>query len=336
MTRHILSCGLFLAVCIGIRAQDPVFSQFYAAPLHINPAFAGITYAPRITLNYRNQWPSWPNAFVTYAATYEQSLEDFNSGIGLVLLTDNAGDGRYKTNLFSLVYSYQVRLQDEFAIKFGVEAGFIQSTVDWDKLVFEDQIDPINGPTGNGSEELRPANLSKTIFDVSAGLLIYGGNYYGGVSIKHLNSPDESLLNINENLSVGMPLRLTLHGGAEFTLQRGNNRRAPTFISPNVLIIKQAEFGQINLGAYAGMGKVFGGLWYRHGFANPDAAIALIGFRYEALRIGYSFDLTISELSLQRSGGTHEISLSINFDDTREAKRKRKASRHNNCFKMFN
>ncbi|RME01149.1 MAG: type IX secretion system membrane protein PorP/SprF, partial [Bacteroidetes bacterium] len=45
-----------LGVCL--RAQDPVFTQFNATPLAINPAFAGTTHAPRFAASYRNEWPS--------------------------------------------------------------------------------------------------------------------------------------------------------------------------------------------------------------------------------------------------------------------------------------
>ena len=39
-------------------AQDPEFTQFYANPLYLNPAFAGSSHCPRMNLNYRNQWPA--------------------------------------------------------------------------------------------------------------------------------------------------------------------------------------------------------------------------------------------------------------------------------------
>lgn len=337
--------ALLLVLTIGATtpalAQDPVFSQFFAAPLQINPAFAGATYAPRITMNYRNQWPSWPNAYVTYAAAYEQPLEMVNSGLGLIAMADVAGDGIYQTNRFGAVYSYQVRISDAWALKFGVEAGMIQTRVDWDQLVFLDQLNPLTGATdGEGNfnitEELRPGDLSKTTFDVSAGFLAYGRNFYGGLSVKHLNRPDDRLFEVNDNLSVGMPLRFTVHGGVEIALERSNNRNAPTFISPNVLYVQQGDFGQINAGAYMGLGQIFGGLWYRHSFGNPDAAIALIGYRYGVLRIGYSYDVTISGLSNALTGGSHEISVTFSFEDSNRLQARRQRSRYSDCFKMFN
>jgi len=211
----------------------------------------------------------------------------------------------------------------------------LQTTLDWDKLVFLDEIDPIQGPS-QPSQEQRPANLNNTVLDISAGLLAYGERAYGGLSVKHLNSPDRSLLDINENLGVGLPLRLTLHGGWEIPLERGNNRRGGAFVSPNLLLIKQGEFAQVNGGAYFGFGNFFSGVWYRHTISNADAAIALVGVKYGVFRMGYSFDFTLNGLGLERTGGTHELSLTINFDDSKEAARKRKRARYNDCFKMFN
>ena len=343
--RRQISLLFFISLFIQIaQAQDPVFSQFYAAPLQLNPAFAGTTLAPRITANYRSQWLHWAGgaAYSTYGVSYEQSVEGLNSGFGITLMGDDAGQGIYQTTRASAIYGYQVKMQDRFAVKFGLEVGMIQSTLDWDRLIFVDQLDPINGsrdPSGAPYEtqEQRPENLNKVVFDVAAGALIYGGPAYFGISAKHLNSPDQSLLEINQNLSAGLPIRLTIQGGAEFPLRGGNKRWSPTFISPNLLFIKQGDFGQMTGGAYVGLGYLFTGLWYRHGFSNGDAAIALIGLKQGVFRFGYSYDMTISGLSNARggTGGSHEISVTINFDDSKVLQRKRRRSRYNDCFKMF-
>ena len=46
---------LFIALFQFAIAQQVEFSQFYAAPLHLNNALAGISYGPRVAINYRNQ-----------------------------------------------------------------------------------------------------------------------------------------------------------------------------------------------------------------------------------------------------------------------------------------
>jgi len=344
MRRQISLFILTLFWAQSLVAQDPVFSQFYAAPLQLNPAFAGTTLAPRVTANYRSQWLNWAGgaAYSTYAVSYEQSVEGLNSGFGFTVMGDDAGQGIYQSTRASAIYGYQVKMREDVAIKFGLELGMIQTTLDWDRLIFVDQLDPINGsrdPAGNPYEtaETRPDNLNKVVADVAVGALIYGGPAYFGISAKHLNSPDQSLLEINQNLSAGLPVRLTIQGGAEFPLKGGNKRWSPSFISPNLLYIKQGDFGQVTGGAYVGLGNLFWGGWYRHGFANGDAAIALVGVKEGVFRFGYSFDMTLSGLNNARggTGGSHEISLTINFDDSKALQRKRKRSRYNDCFKMF-
>ena len=71
-----------------LLAQDPIFSQFYSAPLQINPAFAGLSENPRLGLIYRNQWPFVDQSFktyVTYNLAYDQYFSKLKSGFGLEL-----------------------------------------------------------------------------------------------------------------------------------------------------------------------------------------------------------------------------------------------------------
>jgi type IX secretion system PorP/SprF family membrane protein len=333
----LLLCLLCTVFFTALRAQDPVFSQFYAAPVYINPALAGISIGPRLNLNYRNQYPGWPNAYSTLAATVDAPLEKFNSGIALTIVSDDQGDGVYKNNYFSASYAYHARFDNGIAARMGLSAGAIQTSVDGSRLIFADVIDPITGVGNQAATEEQIANLTRTALDLTAGFLLSAGPAYVGLSLAHLNSPDESLLVVSDNLAVGRPLRTTVQAGAQIELSSYNKRRQATFISPNLLYIRQGGFQQLNLGAYAGFGRFFGGLWYRHAFGNADAFIATAGFREGVLRVGYSYDLTISELAGVPGGlgGTHEISVAIDFGNSREMQQRRYRDRWNDCYGMF-
>ena len=322
----------FFFIILSIKAQDPIFSQFYAAPIQVNPAFAGNTNAPLIAMNYRNQWPNLNQAYVTYSLSYDQYFKNINSGFGLLILADDSGRGLYKTTKVGATYAYKFRLAGNTYIKGAIEASGIQNRIGWDQLIFLDQINPETGPISPGgtpypTEETPPENLSKTYFDASAGMLVYNEHFYGGISAKHLNTPNLNFTDINNNLSDGLPIRLTLHGGAEFGLGK---RKSSLFISPNILLVKQADFYQVNAGAYIGLNTFYTGLWFRHTFKNPDAVIMSFGFKRGILKFGYSYDLTVSSLGLS-TGGSHEVGIIINLENTGRFKE----SKYNDCFNLF-
>jgi type IX secretion system PorP/SprF family membrane protein len=334
-------CLLLALLLLGAnaQAQDPLYSQFYAAPLHLNPAFAGTTLAPRVAFNYRNQYPTFNNPvpYVTYAASFEQEVESLNSGFGFLLVSDQLGNGIYRTNYLSGIYGYKVQLNKDYFVRFGLEAGLYQARLNWDELFFYDQIDRITGRVfpGGGleTEEVPPEVTSVTLFDASAGILFYGKQMYAGLSVKHLNRPNETFLNVNENLFSGRPMRITAHAGAEIDLGRRNKRGDATFISPNAMFVKQGDVGQVLVGTYFGAGAFSLGGWYRHNFTLGDAAIISAGFRAGVLRIGYSYDATLSALA--GNGNTHELSVVVNLEDSPNFRRKRRRADYSNCFKMF-
>src|SRR4051812_31316588 len=135
----------YLLSAPAARAQDPQFTQFYANPLYLNPAFAGSAHCPRICLNYRNQWPALTGTFVTFSASYDQHIDPISSGLGLLVMSDNAGEGTLNTSYLSGIYSYQLTVTRDFSVRFGLQATYIQRKLDWDKLTFGDMIDPRYG-----------------------------------------------------------------------------------------------------------------------------------------------------------------------------------------------
>lgn len=318
----------------ALFAQDPIYSQFYAAPLQLNPALAGNTFAPSLALNYRNQFPNFPNAYTTYSVSFDQYLERARSGVGVMILADNAGDGLIKTTKLSGFYAYRLEMTDGVFLKGGIELGAIQVRYDWDRFVFLDQLDALGGNISI-SEEERPTNTNKTYFDISTGLVIFNERFYGGLSLKHLNTPDESILGISGNLSEGLPLRTSIHGGVQIPIWQNNKSDLPTFISPNVMFVKQGNFYQANLGANLSLGVVQVGAWFRHTFSNPDAVILMFGLQKGIIKVGYSFDWTVSNFGIQTGGGSHELSLRLNFDNSDDLRSRRAANRYNDCFSIF-
>ncbi|MCB0524615.1 MAG: PorP/SprF family type IX secretion system membrane protein [Saprospiraceae bacterium] len=316
----------FLFYCSMVSAQDPIFSQFYAMPLQLNPGFAGSANAPRAGFIYRNQWTGFNSAYRTYAAYYEQSFPRFKSGLGFYAEGDNAGDGIFKTSKFSLAYAYRLPVNDDLAFKIGVEAGLRQTSLDWQKLIFPDQIDALNGISIN-TEEIQPDATSNSTLDFSTGFLVLSERFYAGFALNHLNTPNESLLLTNDNLYKGLPLRYTIHGGTELVVKEGNKARSSSFISPNFLFVSQGPYKQLNLGAYASLGAIYTGAWFRHTFRNADAVILLAGFKTGFMKVGISYDLTVSGLA-NHAGGTYEVSLGLLFY-------KEKRLDINDCTRMF-
>lgn len=331
-------CALLLSLGFYVNSfgQDPVFSQYYHAPLQTNPAFTGTTELPRIGMHYRNQWPNLPNAYATYMVTADQFVPTLNSGFGITAMGDIAGDGIYKTLSLSGLYSYRLEFGDGIYAKLGLEGTYLQRSLDWNRLVFYDQLNPITGPNDpagnpNPSGEVPPEDLVRRNVDFSAGLLLYSPAFYVGFSMNHLTTPDEGFLGINDNLYFGLPLRLSAMAGYQFSFD--NNLPGESFISPNVLYSRQGRFTQLNVGFYGQLGMVFAGAWYRHSGANPDAVIGLVGVQQGILKVGYSYDLNISGAA--GLGGAHEIAVILNLDRSERAEARRRGSRYSDCLKMF-
>ncbi|MEC8597419.1 MAG: type IX secretion system membrane protein PorP/SprF [Bacteroidota bacterium] len=303
-----------MLTCIGTltpetaSAQDPEFTQFYSNPVYLNPAFAGAARCPRFVMNYRNQWPAMSGNYVTSAAAYDQHIPSISGGLGFIVMNDRAGRGTLSTSRISGIYSYQQAVSRKFSIKAGFEATYFQKALDWSQLTFGDMIDPRKGFIYETQDQPRGGKVSQV--DFSAGIIGFSKKVYFGFAAHHLNEPNESLV-------VGvsrLPMKLTAHFGALLPLD-GDSKYASAFISPNVLYRRQGEFQQMNFGAYVSKGPIVGGIWYRGilGTQYRDAFIVTLGIQSDVIKFGYSYDVTVSDLT-PATGGSHEVSMSLNFD----------------------
>lgn len=319
MLKKYLFTFLFLAAVFDAAAQDPQFTQFYANPLYLNPAFAGSARCSRFVMNYRNQWPAIPGNYITSSASWDRHFDGISGGLGFIATNDIAGDGTLITSSVSGIYSYHLPVNRYFSIKAGFQASFINRRLDWSKLTFGDQIDSRYGFIYN-TNEVKPGSLSKSFPDFSAGFLGYSDKFYFGFAAHHLTQPDQSFLNTTSTSR--LPMKFTGHMGAVIPLGRKTRNHDPAKISPNILYQRQQDFQQLNLGIYFQKSPFIAGLWYR----NRDAFIGLLGMQHGMFKVGYSYDITISRLT-NATAGAHEISLGMVL----ECKPKKKRFRTINC-----
>ncbi len=327
--------GAILSMTSVVRSQDVIFSQFYNAPIQLNPGLVGLSNSPYVAVNYRDQWIGWGRGqgnnggYSTYSASYDQFFDYINSGLGVQILSDNAGDGILNTNKLSGVYAYRLRINKKFEARVGLEASVTQQRLDWDQLTFLDQI-IVGSEDVLPSSEVRPNDLNNMYFDMSMGGVLYNDKFYIGISVKHLNAPDNRFQAASEGIYAGLPSRLAIHGGWEIDLDGYNNEGFGSFFAPSVLFVRQSELSQLNAGGLYNKENFFAGAWLRYDFSNIDAAIFSAGWRTNWLKLSYSFDMTLSSAGVANTAGSHEVGIIMNFGGLQQER-----SRYEDCFSIF-
>jgi type IX secretion system PorP/SprF family membrane protein len=313
---------LMLAAGETVTAQDAQFSQFYAAPLYLNPAFAGSTSQARVGTNYRNQWPAIDANFNTISAFADFYIEEKNSGVGMIINRDREGLLGLQSTSIGLLYSYDLKLTKGLSFRPGFQASLYNRAINFDRLTFGDQFDQNTGQVVNRqSVEGLSSGQSKFFPDMTMGGLFYSKNGWLGVTTAHITQPDQSLVGSPDRL----PMKISGHAGWKFYLTPGvmgqgfYNKPRERSITPTVQYRHQGRFDQMDLGLYYTLEPLIIGTWYRgvpfktvNGIVNNESIVLLVGFTKkgdkDVLNIGYSYDYTISKLG-PGSGGAHEFSI---------------------------
>ena len=292
---------------LNVSAQDNHYSQFYANKIYLNPAFVGTAVCPRAILSFRDQWPGINGEYVSYTASYDQSIKGV--GFGVLFNGDDAGRGVLKTNNFSVILSPKIKLNRNFILSYAVEAGVIQKHLDHVNLTFPDQFD-VNGVIGGVPPELN-SNLNVVKPDVSTGILLFSSFLYMGYSAHHIIRPNISLLG-GDNKEL-IYTRHTVHIGGNIELPDPNSikrrKGLSPKISPQIIIQNQGPAREINLGMYYKKNNFTSGIYYR----NEDAFIVLFGIQTKKINFGFSYDITLSKLRNNTLGAV-EISTAYKFN----------------------
>lgn len=315
MQRFLYLLVLFLSLQ-NLFAQDPVLTQFYASPTLMNPAFAGSDGNTRLGLGYRDQSTRSDRILKTMYIYGDSWIESFNSGLGLSILNQKEELTNYNFLLFSFNYSYHLKISDTWTLfpGFAIDLGY--KDYNFGGLLFEDQIDILNGNTSITSDPvLNDRRESVSFFDVSIGGVLYAENAWLGFSLRHLVKPDISFVE-GENLP--LPIYFSVHGGYQIPLSSDYRRSFFTEESSLYLTfnyMKQGEaYNRLDFGAEMEVGL------FSFGFLASSVIQKIVdesetfitfspvvGLETNDFRVGFSYDFPTSNFST--FGGTSEITL---------------------------
>lgn len=283
--------------------QDAVFSQFYANPLYLNPAFAGSEHCSRFALNYRNQpFPEF-GKIATYSVSADRYFDILSGGLGLSVMHDNQ-TGMITQTQANAFYAYHTQLNRKWHVHFGLQAGYLHHGLETSGLVFPDQYHP-DGSLGNSGES-DLFGLQSHDVDFSSGMLFYNNKFYLGAAVHHLMEP-RPFISGSESLA----LKYTFHAGYGMYMKTGRWKE-DVFFSPNLIVQMQSGFLRINAGGHLNIEPLMFGVWYRQSFQHPNTLIFQLGIKQVNYAIGYSYDYSLSGFSGNTSGA-HELSVLLNL-----------------------
>jgi type IX secretion system PorP/SprF family membrane protein len=322
MNKYILILIFALGVTT-VNAQDPQFSQFYASPLYLGPSMAGTGGSDtRFILNYRDQWPKLAGKFITYALSFDHFIPKYKSGIGLLALYDDAGNGKLTTTQIGANYSYRITLSRDFFIQPGIQFQYFQRRINFYDLTFAsqyfgDQLLPTN--------ETPPDNQNGHI-DFSSSLLAFGKKFWIGFTFDHMMKLNSSL----ENDDRYVPIKTSLYGGYKFIISERLLRNLEQSMTIAFHYKQQSYMQQLDMGLYYHQFPFSVGIWYRgipiiQSTKSHDAITASAGIEVKEFTITYSYDLTVSTL-VTSTGGAHEIGILYSFEWGKRGRQRRMAT----------
>lgn len=285
-----LACAVMIN-CLVVAQQLPQFTQYMLNDYVINPAFTGKSGSFEAKSDNRYQWQGITDAPRTYVLSLNGPIKKQNIGVGGYLFTDITGPTR-RTGL-SLSYGYHLKISEKLKASLGLSLGLLQFAVDASKITLQNTNDIA---ISNGFQ-------SSLVPDFGFGGLIYNDQFFVGVSAPQIYPSKLKFFNYVSQSNLATHIYLV--GGYKYPL-------SDVFVLEPTTLIKFVNPAppQIEItGRLIYQKKV----WAGFGVRMKDAITAMIGYTFqENLTIGYSYDMTTSNLK-RYSSGSNEIYLAIRF-----------------------
>ena len=342
----LITLGSLCFHVLYLSAQDALFSQYHISKAYQNPALTGSDGTITLSTLVREQWGAidrfkqFPGAFSTQFASAEFAESQLKNAFGLFFLRDVEGDGLLETQMFGLNYAYVLPFETKHQlhnIRMGLGFFYNEKSIDWNKLLFSDQLDP-RGPEFFAAQSLHAQYFDQFSvsnpkwIEVNPGI-VYRYNQKGyrgagaqfelGASFSHLitlatRSHVESL----QGLATESHDKIVVHGTAFFPrLQLGTKKRKFTPL-PAFRYEYQHQINTLTVGSRFMFMNLGTSIFYQNTVSDrialsTDAIIIGCDMSWavakgQIIELGVSYDLNINGLNAN-SGGTMEVSVKYQY-----------------------
>jgi type IX secretion system PorP/SprF family membrane protein len=277
----------------AVAQQHPLFSQYMFNGLYINPAYAGSKDFVSTTFIARKQWAGFEGAPSTQIASLHAPLKKKRVGLGVVISNDKIGI----TNQTDFYGSYAYHIPTNSGIfAMGLSAGFSYYRSQFSDLTVWDPDDPV----------YETNSLSNVLPNFGAGLYYYSQKFYAGVSVPQILSYDnDKSLAIEVERTHKVVRHYFMTSG--MIVETGGELK----LRPSVMVkyVDNAPL-QYDINLNFILSDI---IWLGATYRSEDAVIAMAEYQVsKKLRIGYAYDITLSELRTY-SSGSHEIVIGYDF-----------------------
>ena len=299
------------------------FSQYYNAPLLVNPANAALMPESdyRLGAQHRSQWAALPAPFTTTSIYGDfQAFRNKNQtnwmGIGFAFFNDNVGDG--KLNLFrsDATLAYHVQIGENHMLSAGTTVSRASRSVNFSRFSFPVQWDGYTFNRNDPNQEGK--GLEKTSFNtVSAGInyaFFPNESFYMklGFSTANLNRPTETFFKGGENT-----LQYRHTANVDALLKTSDNFILnPSFYYSTQSGAQEMLYGSLFLvnlykpTEQIAANQIIFGVFHR----IEDAFVGVVGIQRNGLRLTSSYDYTISTLPINAGKGTGAFEISLRYE----------------------
>ena len=265
---------------------DVSFSHFWDMEPYYNPAAAGKENELNIAAAYAMSFTGSENnpKSMYIGADMPISFLKKYHGVGVSLLNDQIG--LFTHQRLALQYAYKQKLFGG-TLSIGLQLGFISEKFDGSKVDVEDSSDPA----------LTKSDVNGSAMDLAAGIYYTHGSWYVGASAQHINAP---LVELGETNELQIDRTIYLTGGYNIKL-----RNPFLTIHPSALIRTDGSSYRADIAGllvYTNDKKMlYGGVAY----SPSNSVTAHIGGLFHGVKIGYSYEIYTSGISL--ANGSHEL-----------------------------